>query len=491
MASIQQLLAAPAVLALLAPFAAAANELNFERVNHYALSQAQVTSIGQFSDLRPTDWAYQALSNLIERYGCVAGYPDRTFRGGRSMTRFEAAALLNACLDRITDVTDDLKRLMAEFEKELAVLKGRIDGLEPKAGELEASQFSTTTKLSGLATFVVGGVSNNPAGEQVTFNYDVQLNLDTSFTGKDLLRTVLRAGNFDGDRNAFGGGLSTLEIAFQEESGPDVLGIDKLFYQFPIGSQFTATFGGRVGQEDMLALWPSAYPSDTILNVLTLNGAPLAYNKNLGSGLGLWYQDSGWSVSANYVAANAADSSQGLLNSTSAGTTTVQLGYGQENWGLAAIYSYLNGGVGVPGATPFITAEIEEGGASTNAFGISGFWQPAEGGWIPSISAGYGLNRSSGADLRTSQSWMVGLQWSDVLAEGNSFGMGVGQPAFATATRNGADTEKGVWAWEWWYQWQVTDAISVTPAIFYLNSPGGNQGGGNQIGALIKTSFQF
>ena len=488
------LLLAPAALGVLTPSVASASELIRDSVHRYSpapLNAEQVTSINQFSDLRPSDWAYQALSNLIERYGCVAGYPDGTFRGERSMTRFEAAALLNACLDRITDVTDDLKRLMAEFEKELALLKGRVDGLEAKAGELEASQFSTTTKLSGLATFVVGGVSNNPAGEQVTFNYDLQLNLDTSFTGKDLLRTVLRSGTFDTTRNAFGVGLSTLEIAFQEEGGPDVLGIDKLFYQVPIGNQFTATLGGRVGQEDMLALWPSAYPSDTILNVLTLNGAPLAYNKNLGPGFGLWWQDNGWSVSANYVAANGADSNQGLFNSTSAGTSTVQVGYGQENWGLAAIYSYIDGGVGVPGATPFITAAIEANGAITNAFGISGFWQPAESGWIPSISAGYGFNGSSGSDLRTSQSWMVGLQWSDVLAEGNSFGMGVGQPAFATATRNGADTESDVWAWEWWYRWQVTDAISVTPALFYLNNPGGNLGNGNQVGALIKTSFQF
>lgn len=490
---------APVLLGAIAPWGATAAELNVNDVGRYATQSSgpeQISSINQFSDLRPTDWAYQALSNLVERYGCVAGYPNGTLGGGRSMTRFEAAALLNACLDRVTEVTDDLRRLMGEFERELAVLKGRVDGLEAKAGELEASKFSTTTKLSGLATFVVGGVSNNPAGEQVTFNYDVQLTLDTSFSGKDLLRTVLRAGNFDGDRNAFGGGLSTLEIAFQEDSGPDVLGIDKLFYQFPLGSsaiasQFTATLGGRVGQEDMLALWPSAYPSDTILNVLTLNGAPLAYNKNLGPGFGLWWQDNGWSVSANYVAANGADSSQGLFTSNSAGTSTVQLGYGQENWAIAAIYSYLDGGVGVPGATPFITAEIEDLGASTNAFGISGFWQPAESGWIPSISAGYGINGSSGSNLRTSQSWMVGLQWSDVLAEGNSFGMGVGQPAFATATRNGADTEKGVWAWEWWYQWQLTDAITVTPAIFYLNNPGGNQGGGNQVGALVKTSFRF
>ncbi|MFM7753063.1 MAG: iron uptake porin [Cyanobium sp.] len=484
---------------LVAPTAGSAAELNLDAVQRYAAASQgteQVTSVSQFTDVRPTDWAYKALANLVERYGCVAGYPDGTFKGRQAMTRYEAAALLNACLDRVTEVTDELRRLMAEFEQELALLKGRVGGLEAKVGELETHQFSTTTRLSGLATFVLGGVRNHPAGEAVTFNYDLQLNFDTSFTGKDLLRTVLRAGNFDGDRNAFGGGLSTLEIAFQEDAGPDVMGIDKIFYQVPLGasplaSQFTATLGGRVGQEDMLALWPSAYPSDTILNVLTLNGAPLAYNKNLGPGLGLWWQNQGWSVSANVVAAHGADSSQGLFTRDSAATSTVQLGYGQEHWGVAAIYSFIDGGVGVPGATPFITRQIEEEGEHTNAFGISGFWQPAESGWVPSISAGYGINSSSRGDLRTSQSWMVGLQWSDVLAKGNSFGMGVGQPAFATATRNGADTEQGVWAWEWWVQWQVSDAIAVTPAIFYLNNPGGSEGGRDQFGALIKTSFSF
>ena len=86
----------------------------------------------------------------------MAGYPDGTFRGKQALSRWEAAALLNACLDRITEVTDELRRLLKEFEAELAVLKGRVDGLEAKVGELEANQFSTTTKLSGQATFVVG-----------------------------------------------------------------------------------------------------------------------------------------------------------------------------------------------------------------------------------------------------------------------------------------------------------------------------------------------
>jgi Carbohydrate-selective porin, OprB family/S-layer homology domain len=153
----------------------------------------QVTSIQQFADVQPSEWAYQALANLIERYGCIAGYPDGSFRGGRPITRYEAAALLNACLDRISEVTDELKRLMQEFERELALLRGRVDGLEAKVGELEATQFSTTTRLRGDTHWVLGGLSysgntvNNPVytdpsargytplREALTFNYDVRL----------------------------------------------------------------------------------------------------------------------------------------------------------------------------------------------------------------------------------------------------------------------------------------------------------------------------
>ncbi|MDM7959744.1 MAG: iron uptake porin, partial [Synechococcus sp. WH 8007] len=107
----QKLLLAPAALGLLAPVAANAADVNLSGFSAYS-TEEQVTSITQFSDVQPTDWAYQALSNLIERYGCVAGYPNGTYRGNRAMTRYEAAALLNACLDRITEVTDELKRLM-------------------------------------------------------------------------------------------------------------------------------------------------------------------------------------------------------------------------------------------------------------------------------------------------------------------------------------------------------------------------------------------
>ncbi|MCP9848439.1 iron uptake porin [Cyanobium sp. Morenito 9A2] len=513
---------APALLLLamaLPPLAAGAAELNLVDVQRYSgpvTARDQVTSITQFSDVQPTSWAYQALSNLVERYGCVAGYPNGSFKGSQPLTRWEAAALLNACLDRITEVTDELRRLLKEFNAELAVLKGRVDGLEAKVGELEANQFSTTTKLNGQATFVLGAnafggsAPRRAIREEVgatTFSYDIQLSFDTSFTGKDLLRTILRAGNFGG--SAFGGAgptgsLSTLEVAFEEDAGPDVLGIDKLYYQFPLGSGFTATLGGRVGQEDMLALWPSVYPSDTVLNLLTLNGAPAAYNKNLGPGAGLWWQNGPFSVSANYVAANGNSGNPGeggIGTNASAGTGTVQIGYAQEQWAIAAIYSYIQSGVEVPGTTPLTAFAFENPSSRTNAFGLSGYWQPSASGWIPSISAGWGLNSTSfdtaqapGA-LSNSQSWMVGLEWADAFVKGNALGLAVGQPVFATALTGDASPADGNYAWEAWYEFQVTDAISITPALFYLSRPlGQNTPSGetlNQLGGLIKTSFSF
>jgi hypothetical protein len=517
----QQLLVAPAALGLLAPVAATAAELNLDGVNKYA-SEEQVTSISQFSDVKPTDWAYQALSNLIERYGCVAGYPDGTYKGGRAMTRFEAAALLNACLDRVTEVTDELKKLMAEFEKELAILKGRVDGLEAKVGELEANQFSTTTKLKGIATFTIGGASNglvspinnqltasvlgdlpfsfDRQAERVAFNYDVKLMLDTSFTGKDLLRTTLRSGNAGG--SVFGGGGSALlESYFQQEgNGNDTVSIDRLFYQFPIGENFTGTFGAKVQQADMLAMWPSVYPSDSILDRFTTAGANAAYNFNLGAGAGIWYEKDGFSLSVSYVSNEYAApySYDGLVAGGGLGdgsTTTVQVGYAGNNWGAAFAYNYTEA-ASLVGSLAILPTQVDVyQTAGANNYGFSAYWQPEQSGWIPSISAGVGASQLNGDSSVSDDtwSWMVGLQWADAIIKGNAFGIGLGE----------ANTEANQFAFEVWYKFQVTDNISITPAIFWIENGGGSVVGDGPLnlfsdvtaedsfGAVLKTTFKF
>ncbi len=293
-----------------------------------------------------------------------------------------------------------------------------------------------------------------------------------------------------------------IRTAFQEGDQPNQLVIDKLFYSFPIGESLTITAGPYVGQEDMLAIWPSVYPSDPILEVLTLNGAPGAYNKNLGAGAGIsWSDSSGFSASVNYVAANGAASDTrdgGFATDNAAGTGTVQLGWEGEGWNVAAIYSQIqNGHDLIAYATPFTQESLSPRGV-THAFGLGGSWAPEKSGWVPSVSVGWGFNSSdtdSSGEVSSSLSWTVGLEWNDVFLAGNNAGMAVGQPVFATDLRGGDTPADGQFIWEWWYQFQVTDNISVTPALFYLSRPMGeltpDDSTFQQLGGLIKTTFVF
>jgi hypothetical protein len=352
---------------------------------------------------------------------------------------------------------------------------------------------------------------------------------------------MLRAGNFG--NSAFGGGgyvgLDALEVAFEENSGPNSVGVNRLWYQFPIGSSFTATVGGIVRQDDMLAVWPSAYPTDTVLDFFTYAGSPATYNLRLGSGAGLSWESDDFSISANYLSTNGSfsnpgnaseglfddkcgDGTGGIATDCAGSNGTVQIAYAPENWGLAAAYNYASknsGTIYAGNGTPLANSFTSNG--NNSSVGLSAWWSPEEAGWFPSISAGWGYNSiTNGEDTfvfrsATTQSWYVGLQWADAFLKGNTLGMAVGQPTFVTdvSYRNDFDQNSdfvadGNYAWEWWYQFQVTDNISVTPAIYYLSRPygdltngqtkafGGNRANDrndqfNNFGGLLKTTFKF
>ena len=249
---------------------ALAAEVNEQVTNAAQLSEAQdsndmsqVTSVSQFSDVQPTDWAFQALQSLVERYGCIAGYPNSTYRGNRALTRYEFAAGLNACLDRVNELiataTADLvskqdlatlQRLQEEYSAELATLRGRVDGLEARTSELEANQFSTTTKLVGEAIFNVSDVfggnradtdanpNNNPdLNSNTVFSDRVRLNLYSSFTGKDQLQIRLNAGNIVSNVGSVVGGVASgtgtnmTRLGYDGDSNNSVV-IDKINYAF-------------------------------------------------------------------------------------------------------------------------------------------------------------------------------------------------------------------------------------------------------------------
>ncbi len=256
----------------------------------------QVTSVSQLTDVRPTDWAFQALQSLVERYGCIAGYPDRTYRGSQAMTRYEFAAGLNACLDRVNELiaasTEDLikqedlkaiKKLQEEFAAELATLRGRVDALEARTTTLEKQQFSTTTKLQGQIWFNLTGAFTSNRGvlaerlsptsntlvapsrtpitgqtsrfirrePQITLGYYAFLNFNTSFTGKDQLVTQLVAGNGSSPANELvsAGFFNSWGTPFTDQTGvlsASSVAVREFSYSFPVAEQVQVVVGPRI-----------------------------------------------------------------------------------------------------------------------------------------------------------------------------------------------------------------------------------------------------
>ena len=231
------------------------------------LGMSQVTNVSELRDVQPTAWAYEALKSLVERYGCIVGYPDRTFRGDRALSRWEFAAGLNACMNVmerliqenvavLREDIDKLKALMQQFEQELAALGTRVDNLEARVSYLEDHQFSTTTKLVGEVSFQIGqafgdqvdnGTGPKQLDSQVVMQDRVRLQFVTSFTGKDQLYTRLTAGNFG---NSFQNAIGDFEGRFAYDGQVDNnLTVDRLHYYFPVGDNlkvFTmASLGGH------------------------------------------------------------------------------------------------------------------------------------------------------------------------------------------------------------------------------------------------------
>jgi hypothetical protein len=493
---LKQLMLAPVALGMVAPVAANAADLNMAAVNQYTSSE-QVSSIKQLSDVQPTDWAYQALNNLVERYGCVAGYENGTYLGGKAMTRYEAAALLNACLDRVTEVTDELTRLMNEFQNELTVLRGRVAKLEKQTAALQAQQFSTTTKLRGEATFVLGGVegarlANGTNVGNTAFNYDLRLNFDTSFTGKDLLKTRLRAGNFSSQ--PFGSSSSLFKLDKAESTSNNVQ-LDRLYYSFPALAKGVTLTAGALVRNTEIAWTPTAYKSD-ILDFFAVAGAPGVYNKATGSGFGIQYAQPGKKggivAGLNYVAQNGDNSSTGVFNEQGALNTLTQIGYRAPQWGAAFGYRYGTQGTrirtfnGIAGNGGTLAAN-----QTSNGYALNAYWQPKKSGIVPSISGAYGWNTVSGPATpnaaTNSQTWFAGLQWADVFAKGNAAGFAIGAPGNAASL---TESQRAL-MWEAFYRYKVSDSISITPAVFYVSNNQGLKNASDNYGGVIQTTFRF
>ncbi|MFW9258097.1 iron uptake porin [Nostoc sp. CALU 546] len=504
---------------------------------------AQVTSVSQLKDVQPNDWAFQALQSLVERYGCIAGYPDSSYRGNRALTRYEFAAGVNACLDRvnelITTATSDLvtredlatlQKLQSEFSPELATLRGRVDSLEARTAEIKANQFSATTKLNGLLIVGVQGRTSNrgdvnprdgqkdtdDAGTNTNVISLAQLYLTSQITPNSYLFTGLIDGK----------GRTTPRFT-NSVSRNDVL----LGYEFPTDSLIVSDLNLHWLVTDKLAVMvgtegvsmPAAFRGPN--RVESAATGPLSYFAQRNPILNMGYGHGGiaidWqftkraslqAIYTSYQPGNPGTAS-GLFDGTT--TTGVQLLLTPTDTLDLSLYyvnNYSSDGclltfVGDECLTTVNTTTGRSAPLQTNAVGATVTWQIS-----PRISAGAwgGYTKSyipgQSGNVETTN-YMVFMNFPDLFAKGNLGGIYVGQPPKITSSNlpvgnnvpdfvntglGRAGGQPGTTTQiEAFYRFQLTNNISITPGIIHILEPGHTPDSDSVTIGILRSTFSF
>ena len=474
---------------------------------------SQVTSVSQLSDVQPNDWAFQALQSLVERYGCIAGYPNGTFRGNRALSRYEFAAGLNACLDRVNELiataTSDLvskqdlatiQKLQKDFSGELVTLRGRVDTVEAKTAELEANQFSTTTKLQGQVVAVVSDVLTNKKvngadipGKNTTLGSRARIELVSSFTGKDTLFTRIQANNISSPS------INTNEgnLFFAGTTGNTTAFIDALYYAFPLGKNTQVKLIANAGAADDVTSTVNLFDGDGAFGAVSTFGTRNPIYGQLGDkGIAVNHQfGDKLALSLGYLSSTANDPTpgNGLFDGNYGALAQLTVKPSDRiSLGLTYINSYNQPLLtGSNAATSGVVASGEN--FSSNSYGVQASLGISKkfvlGGW-----AGYTNSKvlTTKGEVDTFN-YAVTLGFPDLGKKGNLAGVIVGMEPKVTSSNVVGVTKDPNTSYhiEGFYQYKLSDNITLTPAVIWLTAPDHNDNNDNVVIGALRTTFSF
>jgi hypothetical protein len=485
-------------------------------------SQNQVNSVDQLRDVSPGDWAYDALKSLVENYNCIAGYPNGTFRGNRSLSRYEFAAGLNACLESIqrliasNDATirqdlDTIKQLVNSFKSELTALGARVDNLEGRVKFLEDHQFSTTTKLAGEVIFAATDSFETPDNTNTVFGDRFRLALNTSFTGKDKLITRLAGGNLN---NISPDGSPTGVQTFNLGSNGNNVVVDWIAYYFPVeygNVKFDTYVAATGGLHSDYAQTTAPYFDDFTGGSGSLSQFAAEnpiYSIGGGAGLGLSFKlgllDSivgPSSITVGYLASNANNptNGNGLFDGEYAALAQLNFGVSDSiNIGLTYVNAYNTGNptFNMGGGSAVVGTNLANLGGltkSSNTYGAEVAWKISDGISFNGYFAfqDVSIKVAGNANDIDDEVWTYGggLAFPDFGKEGNLLGIFAGvQPYLGSfMANNGSALPIHV---EAFYKYKVSDNISITPGVIWIQSPEQIQDTDRVIGT-IRTTFTF
>jgi len=452
---------------------------------------APMIPVTELKDVKPTHWAFSALQQLQERYQCIAGYPDQTFRGEQPISRYEFSALLNACISQLeASIREEeqsiIQRLQTEFARELSILRGRVDGVTARIRELELTQFSTTTKLDGVINFALTNSAQSGEDTGVALQARSRLNFKTSFTGRDLLLTRLTIGNSLTPDLANNTSEITQAHQWRGDTDNQVI-LDKLSYQFPLSdhtSAFITAQGGQHADYNRPAVNPFLEDDNagtTSLSTFAQRNPILSLGGGSGVALSHYFNDS-LHFGVGYYAPDAENPDVGLGNgSYSTGIRLKWEATEDLSLGVNYLHSYFQQGdfgftdglseretiVG----TGVVNDTLAQFPTVTNAYGMEVFWHPTSklgfGGRL-----GYTDVQTFGGGEGEIWNYAVSIVFPDLGDNNNLGGIIFGaQPYLGYLESNSSLNNDIPWHLEGFYKWQLNDQIALTPGIIWHLNP--------------------
>ncbi|PLZ94747.1 S-layer protein [Fischerella thermalis CCMEE 5268] len=499
---------------------------------------SKVTSVSQLDDVQPQDWAFGALQSLVERYGCIAGYPDNTFLGNRVINRYEFAAGLAACLKKINElianntnntVTEEdlilLQRLETEFQAQLQELQERVANLEAQTEELQTNQFSPTTKLVGQAIFSLQGTNETDidlfprdgkpertAETNLNFANSAQLTLATSFSGKDLLLTSLASGNLNSSAPYVYTNMGRL--GFEADTNSNDLVINELSYRFPVSDQigFVVGTAGVNPVNTFRGINPLEGAGEGAISLFAQRNPILAIGNSTG-GVGFdWQISDRISLQGIYSAEIPSFPNDTNLGGIFGGryTTGAQLTLAPTDnidVGIHYLFSHSPDGLlgnGI-GDAQLISPFAPSTAFNTHAVGATATWRinpnlqlGAWGGWTHSNP----VNLSGSVETTN---WAVFAAFPNLGRPGNLGGILFGQPPkitsstlpegynfpnFSNGGTAGGREDTSVHA-EIFYRAQLNNNIALTPGVFIIFNPDHNTANYPLIVGALRATFRF
>ena len=491
------------------------NNFNF-KPDDTNLFFSQVNSVDRLQDVKPTDWSYEALRGLIERYGCIKGFENRTYRGEQTVSRAEFAAGLNTCLNQIENIltrsdripqfdVETVLQLMQEFQSDLAILQGRTDGARARIEDLEAIQFSTTTKLQGEAVVGLADILSNGNQTSTVLGSRLRLDFKTSFSGEDLLFTRLSNNNFPG----FSDKVDTFQgnLSFAGSDTEDFK-LEELSYSFGVIDSLDFILGATgVDAEDIASTINVLDGDGGSGSISTFGTRNPIYNPAGDAGVGLVHRPiEQIEISAGYLASstNESSSGNGLFNGAYSALGQITIApFDSLSFAVTYIHSYNQSDTetGTEKANIKSNTEIlgEEVPTISNSYGLELSWAISDrlviGGWggLSKVSNLSSLDRIDRGTLDI-WNWTATLAFFDLGTEGSMAGIVFGSEPTATNSSIDnleADRERSLHL-EAFYQYQLSDNIAITPGVIWITEPDSNiQNANDLVIGTVRTTFSF